>query len=344
MKTYIYAFIVALVLSYIFTPIVKKFAWKIGAIDIPNDTRRMHTKPIPRIGGLAIFGAFVLTSVLVLPLTRTVEGILLGSAFIVALGVFDDIKNLPAKIKLIGQIAAAGILVLYGIRVEWITNPLGGMFYLGKLSIPLTIFWIVGVTNALNFIDGLDGLAAGVASIASLALLIVAIGEGQEPVVILTAILTGSAMGFLPFNFNPAKIFMGDTGAMFLGFVLAAISIEGAIKSAAAIALAVPILILGLPIFDTAFAILRRAVNGYPIMKADKGHLHHRLMAIGLNQRQTVLILYSISGLLGISAIVLSQIGLLEAGIILTVLVGIAVVLGHQLGIIDIKNTKKFDV
>ncbi|MDI3535084.1 MAG: UDP-GlcNAc:undecaprenyl-phosphate/decaprenyl-phosphate GlcNAc-phosphate transferase [Thermosediminibacterales bacterium] len=344
MKTYIYAFIVALVLSYIFTPIVKKFAWKIGALDIPNDTRRMHTRPIPRIGGLAIFGAFVLTSILVLPLTRTVEGILLGSAFIVALGVFDDIKNLPAKIKLIGQIAAAGILVLYGIRVEWVTNPLGGMFYLGKLSIPLTIFWIVGVTNALNFIDGLDGLAAGVASIASLALLIVAIGEGQEHVVILTAILTGSAIGFLPFNFNPAKIFMGDTGAMFLGFVLAAISIEGAIKSAAAIALVVPILILGLPIFDTAFAILRRAVNGYPIMKADKGHLHHRLMAIGLNQRQTVLILYSISGLLGISAIVLSQIGLLEAGMILTVLVGIAVVLGHQLGIIDIKNTKKFDV
>lgn len=344
MKTYIYAFIVALVISYILTPFVKRLAWKAGAVDIPKDERRVHTKPIPRIGGLAIYIAFIVTVLITMPVTDNIKGVIIGGTLITILGVLDDIYNLPAKIKLLGQIAAAGILVYFGIKVEWVTNPLGDMVYLGKLSIPITIFWIVGVTNTLNFIDGLDGLAAGIASIASFTLMLVALNEGLGPVVILTAALAGGAVGFLPFNFNPAKIFMGDTGAMFLGYVLAAISVMGAIKSATAIALAVPILALGLPIFDTAFAILRRAINGYPVMKADKDHLHHRLLAIGLTQRQTVLIMYSISAALGMSAIALSEMGLLQAGFILIVLITLLVIAGRQWGITSLRQSKQLDI
>lgn len=344
MKTYIYAFIFALVISYILTPFVKRLAWKAGAVDIPKDERRVHTKPIPRIGGLAIYIAFIVTVLITMPVTDNIKGVIIGGTLITILGVLDDIYNLPAKIKLLGQIAAAGILVYFGIKVEWVTNPLGDMVYLGKLSIPITIFWIVGVTNTLNFIDGLDGLAAGIASIASFTLMLVALNEGLGPVVILTAALAGGAVGFLPFNFNPAKIFMGDTGAMFLGYVLAAISVMGAIKSATAIALAVPILALGLPIFDTAFAILRRAVNGHPVMKADKDHLHHRLLAIGLTQRQTVLIMYSISAALGMSAIALSEMGLLEAGFILVVLITLLVIAGRQWGITSLRQSKQLDI
>jgi UDP-GlcNAc:undecaprenyl-phosphate GlcNAc-1-phosphate transferase len=344
MKTYIYAFIFALVISYILTPFVKRLAWKAGAVDIPKDERRVHTKPIPRIGGLAIYIAFIVTVLITMPVTDNIKGVIIGGTLITILGVLDDIYNLPAKIKLLGQVAAAGILVYFGIKVEWVTNPLGDMVYLGKLSIPITIFWIVGVTNTLNFIDGLDGLAAGIASIASFTLMLVALNEGLGPVVILTAALAGGAVGFLPFNFNPAKIFMGDTGAMFLGYVLAAISVMGAIKSATAIALAVPILALGLPIFDTAFAILRRAINGYPVMKADKDHLHHRLLAIGLTQRQTVLIMYSISAALGMSAIALSEMGLLQAGFILIVLITLLVIAGRQWGITSLRQSKQLDI
>ncbi|HHV41498.1 MAG TPA: undecaprenyl/decaprenyl-phosphate alpha-N-acetylglucosaminyl 1-phosphate transferase [Clostridiaceae bacterium] len=344
MKTYIYALIFAFVISYIMTPLVKKIAWKIGAVDVPNDERRVHTKPIPRIGGLAIYVAFIITLLITVPLNRNTIGILIGSTIIVILGIFDDLYNLSPKIKLIGQIAAAVILVCFGIKVEWVTNPFGGMFYLGKLSVPITIFWVVGITNTLNFIDGLDGLAAGISSIASFTLMVMALCEGLGSVVILTAALAGGALGFLPYNFNPAKIFMGDTGAMFLGFTLAAISVVGAVKSATVIALVVPILALGLPIMDTTFAILRRFVNGYPIMQADKDHLHHRLLAIGLTQKQTVLIMYSISAVFGMSAIALAEMGLLQAGFILIALITLLIVTGRQWGITNIRHSKQSDV
>lgn len=344
MKTYIYAFIFAFVISYIMTPLVKKIAWKIGAVDIPNDERRVHTRPIPRIGGLAIYTAFVITLLIIVPLNNNTIGMLIGSTAIVILGIFDDLYNLSPKTKLVGQIAAAAILVCFGIKVEWVTNPFGGMFYLGKLSIPITIFWVVGITNTLNFIDGLDGLAAGISSIASFTLMVMALYEGLGSVVILTAALAGGALGFLPYNFNPAKIFMGDTGAMFLGYTFAAISVVGAVKSATVIALVVPILALGLPIMDTAFAILRRFVNGYPIMKPDKDHLHHRLLAIGLTQKQTVLIMYSISAVFGMSAIALAEMGLFQAGSILIALITLLVITGRQWGITDIRHSKQSDV
>lgn len=322
MPLYIYLFLVAMAMAYAVTPGIIKLAWKIGAIDVPGDARRMHKKPIPRLGGLSIFLAFTVIGIIALPLNySSIKGMLIGGAFIVILGMLDDIFCLSPKVKLLGQIVAAGILVLFGLKVEWVTNPLGGMFYLGKWSIPITLFWVVGITNTLNFIDGLDGLAAGIAAIASITMMLVNISLHQTNAVLLTALLAGAAVGFLPYNFNPAKIFMGDTGAMFLGYMLSAVAIDGAVKSATAIALIVPILALGLPIFDTTFAIVRRFINGKPIMQADKGHLHHRLMALGLSQRQAVLFMYFVSISLGICSLILAKIGMKEAFIALVVVI-----------------------
>lgn len=321
MPPYIYGFIVAMVVSYVSTPLVKKIAWKIGAIDFPSE-RRVHKKPMPRIGGLAIYIALITASIIVLPIERrAIQGILLGGTFIVFVGILDDIYDLPAKIKLVGQIIASIILVAFGLKVEWLTNPFGGMIYLGKLSIPLTIFWTVGITNTLNFIDGLDGLAAGISAIAAFAMMLVNLSLNQPIPVLITALLAGASIGFLPYNFNPAEIFMGDTGAMFLGYMLAAVAIDGAVKSATVIALIVPILALGLPIFDTAFAIIRRLANGRPIMQADKGHLHHRLLGIGLTQKQAVLYMYLISILLGACSVILAKVGIKEAIIALIIVI-----------------------
>jgi UDP-GlcNAc:undecaprenyl-phosphate GlcNAc-1-phosphate transferase len=321
MPIYIYGFFMAMLLAFLVTPFVMKLAWKIGAIDVPGDARRVHKKPMPRLGGLAIYIAFIMAGLITLPLkSPSVKGILLGSTIIVIIGILDDIYDLPAKVKLVGQIAAAGILVLFGTKVNLLTNPLGGMFVLGKLAIPATLFWVVGITNTLNFIDGLDGLAAGVAAIAAFTMMLVNLSLEQASGTLVMALLAGAAIGFLPYNFNPAKIFMGDTGAMFLGFVLAAQAIEGAVKSATAMALIIPILALGLPIFDTAYAILRRFVNGKPLMQADKGHVHHRLLDIGLSQKQAVVYMYLISISLGICSIVLARLGM-KQGIIAFALV-----------------------
>lgn len=322
MQHYIYGFLMSMVLAYLVTPFVMKLSWKIGAVDVPNDARRVHKKPMPRLGGLAIYISFVVVGLITLPLNLPyVQGIFLGATIIVIVGILDDIYDLPAKVKLLGQIAAAVVLLLFGIKVQLITNPLGGMILLGKLAIPATLFWVVGITNTLNFIDGLDGLAAGIAAIAAFTMMLVNLSLEQANGALIMALLAGAAIGFLPYNFNPAKIFMGDTGAMFLGFVLAAQAIEGAVKSATAIALIVPILALGLPIFDTAYAILRRFVNGKPLMQADKGHVHHRLMAIGLSQKQAVLYMYVISISLGICSVVLAMIGIKQAVVVFALVI-----------------------
>ncbi|MCG0275756.1 MAG: undecaprenyl/decaprenyl-phosphate alpha-N-acetylglucosaminyl 1-phosphate transferase [Thermosediminibacteraceae bacterium] len=314
MPLYIYAFIMSMALAYIATPKVIRLAWKIGAIDVPKDARRVHKKPTPRLGGLAIFAAFTLVGLVTLPLDHSpIRGMLIGGAFIVAVGVLDDIFGLPAKIKLLLQVAAAYILVLFGLKVEFITNPFGGLLHLGKWSVPVTLFWVVGITNTLNFIDGLDGLAAGIAAIASVTMMVVNISLGQTNAILITALLAGAALGFLPYNFNPAKIFMGDTGAMFLGYILAAVAVYGTVKSATAIALIVPILALGLPIFDTAFAIIRRFINGKPIMQADRGHIHHRLLDVGFSQRQAVVYMYLMSLALGLCAVLLIWVGIKQA-------------------------------
>lgn len=311
-------FVIAFVLSFALTPFVKKLAYKIGAIDVPKDNRRMHKKPIPRLGGLAIFIAIMIALIFgiissyiegnTFIFDNRIIGFILGSTMIVVMGLVDDVKPIKAIYKLIIQIIAASVAVYFGIKLGAIANPFvdGSYFNLGWLEIPLTILWIVGLTNAINFIDGLDGLATGIAAISSISLLFIFILTGQSMgAIFMTIIFAGATLGFLPFNFNPAKIFMGDTGSNFLGFSLAIISILGLAKTYTIISLIAPIIILALPIFDTGFTIIRRFVNAKPIFGADKGHIHHRLIAKGLSTRQAVFILYIICALLGMLAIVL---------------------------------------
>ena len=328
------AFLVALGVALLLTPAVIAFARRTGALDKP-DARKVHVRPIPRIGGIGIYAAFmvsILVQLTFVDLTpeymTSLIGLMVGGTIIVAIGIIDDYCDLPAKVKLLGQIIAAAVVVIgFDVRIDVITDPLGDYIYLEFLAIPATIFWIVGLTNTVNLIDGLDGLAAGVSSIAALTIFLVAMEEGIPPVAMVTIALAGAAMGFLYYNFNPARIFMGDTGRMFLGFMLAGISVIGAVKSAATIALIVPILALGLPIMDTTFAIVRRYRGGVPIFKPDKGHLHHRLLDLGFTQRQAVLLMYIISALLGLSAVALTEVSggialLIFAGVVVSVLFG----------------------
>lgn len=338
--TIIAAFAVAAVLSYFFTPPVKNFAHKVGAIDVPKDARRMHKKPIPRLGGLAIYGGFLCSILIFGQLDETMLCVLLGAAIIVALGIFDDVLALGAKLKFVVQIVAAAIPVCIGnLQIGLFTNlnPLSDtpFVHLGILAVPVTIIWIVGITNAVNLIDGLDGLAVGVSSIAAITMLAVALLTGNMPIAITMAALAGACIGFMPYNLNPAKIFMGDTGSTFLGYMLATVSIMGLFKFYAVISFAVPFLILGLPIFDTANAIIRRVAAGRSPMSPDRGHVHHKLIDMGFNQKQAVAILYAISATLGLTAVVLTSSGEVKAIVLLlavlaAILVGAGIIYGAK--------------
>lgn len=308
MFDYMLPMILAATISLLATPVARKLAYRIGAVDVPKDNRRVHKEPIPRMGGLAIYVGTISTFLFFCDFSlQKTAGILIGSALIVVMGVYDDVKALPAKLKLLIQIAAAFVLIFAGLEINFFTNWLqpNQLVYLSWLSVPVTVVWIVGITNTVNLIDGLDGLATGVSITAALALAYVAHANGFQQAATLTMIVAGACLGFLPHNFNPAKIFMGDTGSLFLGYMLAVISILGSLKSATA--LIVPIIALGLPIFDTTFAIVRRYLSGKPIMEADKGHLHHRLLHIGLSQKRAVLLLYLKSGLFGLGAVLLAN-------------------------------------
>ena len=338
--TIIAAFAVAAVLSYFFTPPVKNFAHKVGAIDVPKDARRMHKKPIPRLGGLAIYGGFLCSILIFGQLDETMLCVLLGAAIIVALGIFDDVLALGAKLKFVVQIVAAAIPVCIGdLQIGLFTNlnPLSDtpFVHLGILAVPVTIIWIVGITNAVNLIDGLDGRAVGVSSIAAITMLAVALLTGNMPIAITMAALAGACIGFMPYNLNPAKIFMGDTGSTFLGYMLATVSIMGLFKFYAVISFAVPFLILGLPIFDTANAIIRRVAAGRSPMSPDRGHVHHKLIDMGFNQKQAVAILYAISATLGLTAVVLTSSGEVKAIVLLlavlaAILVGACIIYGAE--------------
>lgn len=333
----IFAFIVSFAFTFTTTPLVRRFAFKIGAIDIPKDNRRMHKKPTPRIGGLAIIFGFTVATLCFAQPSRQLYGTLAGAAIIAVMGVIDDCKNLPAKLKFVIQIIAALVVVFAGdIKIDVFTNPNflsdNPYWVLPEwLSVTLTVIWIVFITNAVNFIDGLDGLAAGVSAIMSISLVFISIRVGEYSIAILGIALMGSCFGFLPFNFNPAKIFMGDTGSTFLGFMLATLSIQGVFKSYAVISFAVPLLILGLPLFDALFAMIRRILRGQSPMTADRGHLHHRLVDMGFSQKQTVFILYAISGVLGITAVLLAESGVLRA-LLLVICVLILLLIGSMLG------------
>ena len=305
--------VLSFVISFAMTPVVKTFAIKVGAVDIPRDNRRMHDHPIPRMGGLAIFMGFLLTVVLFADLTQEIRGILVGAIIIAALGAIDDIVALNAWMKLFGQILAAVVAVSNGVVIHLFMNPniFSGNEYimLESLSIPITILWIVGVTNAVNLIDGLDGLACGVSTIASLTMFVVALLVSQSNVAVVLAALMGACLGFLPYNMNPAKIFMGDTGALLLGFVLATTSAVGMFKFYAVVTFLVPLLALALPLLDTLLAIIRRVLRGQSPFAPDRGHLHHRLVDMGLNQKQAVAIMYAISAMLGLCAVVVVSTG-----------------------------------
>lgn len=337
------AFAVGFLISFASTPTVIALARKIKAIDIPKDSRRVHKKPIPLIGGLAIFYGFIVSVLCFAVMEKELIGILIGSVIMVIVGVIDDKCDLNAKLKLFFQILAAAIVIVCGVDIQHVANPFATWFgpqyiKLGLWSIPITMVWIIGVTNAINLIDGLDGLAAGVSSIASVALLSMTLLSQNVNAAIVTAALAGAGFGFLPYNFNPAKIFMGDTGSTFLGFILACISIQGVMKTYAVVSVAVPVLILGLPIFDTLFAIIRRILKRKPIMSPDRGHLHHRLLDMGFSQRQTVTILYTLTSILCLTAVVMA---LKDAWRGLLLVLAVVVILIVTFAVFEPKNEEK---
>lgn len=308
-------------ISFAMTPMVKNLALRVGAVDVPRDNRRMHKVPIPRLGGLAIAVAFILAVLIFANVDYQMQGILLGAVMVVVIGVLDDIMTLKAFPKFLVQILAAYVAVAHGCKIQYISNPIlsSDVSYLdlGAMSVPVTILWIVAITNAVNFIDGLDGLAVGVSAISSATLSVVALLVAENNVAVVMVALLGACLGFIPYNFNPAKIFMGDTGSAFLGFILATMSIQGMFKLYAIISFAVPFLILGIPIFDICFAVIRRLAKGQNPMKADRGHIHHRLIDMGFSQKQAVAITYLLTAILGLAAVVLTSSGELKALILI---------------------------
>lgn len=310
---------VAAIAAILLTPLVKRLAFRIGAVDAPN-YRKVHARIMPRLGGLAIFGAFLIGLAVYRPESEYLLAVVLGAIVIVIIGVFDDMMELSAKAKMLGQLVAAGIIVFLGdIKIEMINLPFGGELDFGFLSIPFTILWIVAITNAINLIDGLDGLAAGVSTISLITMAVMAFMMGNTFVVVTAAILAASCFGFLFHNFHPAKIFMGDTGALFLGFMIAVLSLLG-FKNLTIVSFIIPVIMLGVPISDTFFAIVRRLRNGQKWSDPDKSHLHHRLIDFGFSHRQTVLIIYAIAVLFGGSAIIFSMAKVWGAILLITVL------------------------
>ena len=327
------AFILAFIVSFMATPYTIKLAHKIGAVDIPKDQRRMHKKRMPKFGGPAVILGFLI-SMIYLIIVMTIEGslnlfteqqygkkllgVLLGIGIITITGIADDRKTLKWWQQLSGQLLAAIVVVAFGTKIEHLDIPFLYMVGLNDIfSTIITILWIVGVTNAINLIDGLDGLSSGISLISCISLLIIFLMNNSPMIatVIVTA-MSGALVGFLPYNFSPAKTFIGDTGSNFLGFMLAVVSILGVAKTYTAAVIVLPVIVLGLPIFDVLFAIIRRIAKGKSIkavFKPDKGHLHHRLVEKGFSQKQAVLILYGLSASLGMFAIILFDIGIWKA-------------------------------
>ncbi len=313
---YLFLFLTALISSLLITPLVMKIALKKGFVDKP-DERKMHKQPVAYGGGIAIFLSFMLAVVLGFVLlyfykielpTRDmhiIQAFVIGGFLAALTGFIDDWKSMPAKVKLLCQLLSILVIMPLGVSMTFISNPFGEtLIYLPKwLGIGLTLFWMAGIMNAVNLLDGLDGLLGGVSAISALVFVCVALMKGHFLVAGIMIILVGSALGFLKYNFNPAKIFMGDTGSLFIGMVFAIASIIGGLKTTTAFALLIPFLIMGLPIIDTSWAIIRRAKNRQPIFKPDKGHIHHRLLGLGLTQKQAVCIIYVINLVLGLTAI-----------------------------------------
>ena len=350
MITFLVTFLVSLMVSIGLTVVVRNRALAWGWVDQANSSRKVHVRPIPRLGGVAIVAGFFapLCSLFLVDsgvglLFRSHEelvwGLFCGGAAIAMLGLYDDLQGAGARLKFSIQFAVAIALYMLGFRVELIANPFGPEVSLGALSLPFTLLWIVGVVNALNLIDGLDGLAGGVAFFGVSTNFILSLVRGDVVMCLLMAALAGAILGFLVFNFNPASIFMGDTGSMFLGFVLAAVSLKTSTKSGTAVAMLVPIMALGLPIMDTMLAIIRRSVLGRPMFSADKEHIHHRLMSrLVLSHRSAVLVLYALCGLFTLTALGLNFANSAQSAMLLIGMGVVLFVLMRKLGYLDLGN------
>lgn len=325
--------LICFIASIIITPLVKKLAIKIGAVDKPNH-RKVHQRIMPRLGGLAIYLSFIIGLLVLRPEDDLAIPIVLGSLIIIITGVLDDMIELSAKFKLVGQLAAALVVVLGGAQVDFINLPFFGKLEFGMFSIPLTILWIVGVTNAINLIDGLDGLAAGVSSIALITISGMAILMGDTYVLSIGLLVLGSTLGFLVYNFHPAKIFMGDTGALFLGYMISVLALLG-FKNVTMISLIIPVIILGVPISDTFYAIIRRLVNKQPLSAPDKSHLHHCLLRLGFSHRQTVLLIYAMAAMFGLAALIMSQATVWGALIFIALLLIVIELFVEKIGLVN---------
>jgi len=334
------SFLLPMIAVLLVTPLVIKLAHKIGATDKPN-YRKVHAKIMPRLGGLAIFIGVAVGYFVAGIYKEQVTGITVGAILIILLGILDDMYELSAKVKLFGQILAASLVVWTGLTIDFITIPFIGRFELDFWAYPLSIFWIVAITNAINLIDGLDGLSAGISAISIGTVAIMAGIAGANLILTLSLIILGSIIGFLFYNFYPAKIFMGDTGALFLGYCISILSLLGLYKSVTLFSFIVPIIILGVPIFDTSFAIIRRLVNKRPISSPDKSHLHHRLLAMGLSHRNTVLFIYGIGIIFSISAVLFSSATLWGSILILFMLFIGGLLLAEVIGLVHEKKSEQ---
>jgi UDP-GlcNAc:undecaprenyl-phosphate GlcNAc-1-phosphate transferase len=324
--------VIPFIVTLALTPVSMRAAGRIGAIDVPKDGRRMHDRPVPCFGGMAIFVGIIITLLLIknglfqqtflsenysgAPADK-INGLIAGGSIIFATGVIDDVRGLRPVVKLALQIVGAIVAFAFGVRMDTIKllnlDLIGGSTENLILSFIITIIWIVAIINMINLVDGMDGLAAGIVGISSLAIAYSGYLPGYYDVTFGMCAVAGASLGFLPFNFYPAKSFMGDSGAMLLGFMLAAVSLMNEAKSATIITIIVPVIVLGVPLFDVIFAVFRRAARGRPIFEADKGHLHHQLSHIGMGQRRTVVMLYGITIVMGVAAILVSRELVLES-------------------------------
>ena len=322
-------FVVAGLITAIVTPLSILIAPKVGAMDVPKDKRRVHNKPMPRFGGIALYAGIMIGLAIFAQGRPHIAAIMVGCTLIYLLGAIDDIKGMKPIIKFAAQVVCASVVFAMGLRIEFVTNWFGeGHMDLGiAVCYFVTVIWLVGITNAVNLVDGLDGLAAGISAISALSIAYVSYIHGWYFPTTCMMILAGACLGFLPFNFHPAKTFMGDGGSQLLGFSLAALSILGTVKSATLVVVVIPALVLGLPIFDTLMAIIRRTLRHQSIGTADKEHLHHRILRAGFGQRRAVFLMYSLSGIMGIVAILYSRDLFIEC-------LGLAVVAALILGVI----------
>ena len=350
MISYFVAFLCSLMVGVFLTLAVRNLAVRFGLVEQAKSSRKVHSKPIPRLGGIAIVAGFFapLAGLLLVDSSvgdtfrangTLVVGLFAGGLAIAALGLYDDLRGAGAKVKFAVQFGVAGGLYALGFRIEQLANPFGDPVSLGILALPFTLVWVVGVINAMNLIDGLDGLAGGVAFFAVATNFLLALFRGDVLLCLAMAALAGAVLGFLVFNFNPASIFMGDTGSMFLGFVLAAVSLKTSSKSGTAVAILVPIISLGLPIMDTLLAMTRRMLMGRPMFSADKEHIHHRLMSrLVMSQRRAVLVLYGVCCLFALTALGLTFANSAQTAMLLGGIATVVFVLMRKLGYLSPEN------